>query len=182
MSIKIMTEVWEYSQHSGHKLMLMLAIADHANDEGRVAWPSYDKLAKKCRLSRRQTITLIQELEKTGELVIERGGGRGRSNRYIVQKLHPLEKSAKGAVSEERVQSEGEKGAISTLKGEVATAPESSIEPSLIESSIEPSLIDRQKELKSNLANQKELRSAISVYMGQHPGMLAPDLATTAVG
>lgn len=44
MSIRIMTEIWEYSPSSGTELLMMLAIADHANDD-RECWPSIARLA-----------------------------------------------------------------------------------------------------------------------------------------
>ena len=50
MSMRMMTQVWERSQHKGSELLLMLAIADNANDQG-VAYPSKKTLAKKTRLS-----------------------------------------------------------------------------------------------------------------------------------
>jgi hypothetical protein len=46
MSIHIMTQVWERSQHKGRALLLILAIADNANDQG-LAYPSAKTLAKK---------------------------------------------------------------------------------------------------------------------------------------
>lgn len=74
MSIRKMTEVWEYSTHRGSHLLMMLAIADNYNDKRGCAFPGYDYLAKKCKCSRRQAIRLIQDLEKSGELIVDRTG------------------------------------------------------------------------------------------------------------
>jgi hypothetical protein len=101
VSIKIMSEIWEYSQHKGSALLLLLAIGDFANDERRVAWPSYETLSTKCRCTKRHVISLIAQLESSGELLVERHRGRGHSNSYMVKRFHPLP---------EMGESEGRKG------------------------------------------------------------------------
>ena len=58
MSIKVMNRVWDESQHKGSTLLLLLAIADHAADDG-YCWPNVKTLAQKIRMSRRQTIRLL---------------------------------------------------------------------------------------------------------------------------
>lgn len=78
-----MTHIWEHSPHSGSDLLMLLAIADHANDQGK-AWPSMPTLAKKCRVTKRNAIYIIRRLEKAGSLSIERGGGRGHASVYVV--------------------------------------------------------------------------------------------------
>ena len=82
MSIKRMSAVWEHSQHKGSELLLMLAIADTANDLG-VAWPGYPYLAKKIRMARRSAIRLAATCAESGELWILNRSHR-KSNIYIV--------------------------------------------------------------------------------------------------
>lgn len=68
MSISIMTRVWAESQHKGSELLLLLAIADNANNQG-VAYPSRRTLAKKTRMSDRHVKRLVQvliELKRLG--------------------------------------------------------------------------------------------------------------------
>ena len=65
MSIKIMTQVWETADSKGSELLLLLALADSANDQG-VCWPSLPTLAKKTRMSRRYVIGLINSLVEKG--------------------------------------------------------------------------------------------------------------------
>ena len=77
-----MTDVWAKSNHSANALLLLLAVADFADDNG-VAWPGHDRLAKKTRVSRRHIIRLVDETTQTGELwAMNRP--RQRSNIYIV--------------------------------------------------------------------------------------------------
>jgi hypothetical protein len=83
MSIKIMNAVWQLSKQKGTPLLLMIAIADNANDTGE-AWPGIEYLAHKIRMSERQTQRLVRDLEKTDELIVERGGGRGNAHRYFI--------------------------------------------------------------------------------------------------
>ncbi|MFJ1696238.1 helix-turn-helix domain-containing protein [Streptomyces sp. NPDC088252] len=61
----------------------MLALADRADDNG-FCWPSIDDLAERTRLSPRAVQKGIATLVKDGELNVENGGGRHRSNRYRI--------------------------------------------------------------------------------------------------
>ena len=126
MSIAVMSEVWKSSSLKGSRLLLLLAIADHADDDG-VAWPGIDSLARKTRMSRRQTITNIQALIEAGELELLDPGGLGAkdTNKYRV-----ITKSAKTALFPNKGAVSANKGAIRANKGAVATAPEPSVKPS----------------------------------------------------
>ncbi len=84
MSIKVMTRVWEHSKQKASNLLLLIALADNANDEG-ICWPGLEYLHKKIRMSRRQTQRLIDKLETCGEIYTNQGGsGRGDRTRYLV--------------------------------------------------------------------------------------------------
>ncbi len=83
MSVKTSSRVWEYSPEKGSNLLALLAIADHADDYG-VAWPGMSRIAKKARVSERQTKRIVQTLQESGELYVKIGGGRGHSNRYFI--------------------------------------------------------------------------------------------------
>ena len=83
MSIRTMSHVWEHSQQKGASLLLLLAIADYANDDGR-AWPSIATLANKIRMSERNTQRLLQRLSRCGEIEIEVNSGQNGVNVYRV--------------------------------------------------------------------------------------------------
>ena len=83
MSIRVINRVWEHAPSAGTALLLLLALADHANDDG-ICWPSVDTLAHKARTSERSVQRLLRDLEKDGEVYIETGGGRAHPNRYAV--------------------------------------------------------------------------------------------------
>ena len=79
-----MSWVWDNSPHSGGALVVLLAIADFAHEDGSGAFPSVETLAAKARLSKRQTQTILKELATSGELLVARGGGRRKSNTYTI--------------------------------------------------------------------------------------------------
>lgn len=76
-----MTAVWEKSTHKGGELLLLLALADRANEEG-YCWPGLDNLTKRCRVSKNTLIKYTLCLEQSGELIVCRRPGI--VNLYIV--------------------------------------------------------------------------------------------------
>jgi hypothetical protein len=83
MSIKVMTDIWEHSKLSGTPLLLVLALADHANDE-RKCWPATKSLAHKARISQRHAQRLLRRLEHEGHLRILTGEGPHGCNIYAI--------------------------------------------------------------------------------------------------
>ena len=83
MSIRLMTQLWDNADPalSGSRLVIMLCLADHANDDGE-CWPSIDRLAKRARLHRQNVMVHLKELEDAGYITVKRI--LGRHNSYIV--------------------------------------------------------------------------------------------------
>jgi len=81
MSIKVITRVLDHSEQRGAARLLLVALADFANDDG-VCWPGMAKLSQKINESERYTLLLIRKLLDSGELLRIVGGGRGRSTIY----------------------------------------------------------------------------------------------------
>lgn len=130
MSIKVMSAVWEHSRQKGGRLLLLLALADYANDEGE-CWPAVPTLAQKARMSERNAHYALAQMaaEDNPEVVIE--PTPGRSNRYTVRPGGAIlagVQSLQGAKSRK-------KGCNRLQGGVQPVAPESVIEPS-----VEPSL------------------------------------------
>jgi hypothetical protein len=137
-----MDRIWENSPHSGSTLLVLLALADHANDEG-VCWPSIPRIAKRARISERQTVRALADLQASGELqVLERGGGKGKSNVYRVTPVSGFERldTAKDTVTStsgnggqtvtsgtRKGDSQGPKGDIGRPKGDIAMSLEPSV-------------------------------------------------------
>jgi len=93
VSVKIQARVWEYSQHGGTALLMLLAIADFADDDGR-AYPAVATLAAKCRMQPRNANVILATLRKSGDLAIRIGEGPKGTNLYHVlplQSIAPLQ-------------------------------------------------------------------------------------------
>lgn len=82
-----MTWVWANSPYSGERLLLHLALADFANDEG-ICFPSHGTLAKKARCSTGWVSKSIRQMIADGliEIVEQAGNGRGKVGRYRLLK------------------------------------------------------------------------------------------------
>lgn len=78
-----MTKVWKWSRHKGSHLLVLLAIADCASDQGE-AFPGLSHLAQKTRLGRRYLVNIIGDLERSQELARVSGWEKRRSNQYRV--------------------------------------------------------------------------------------------------
>ena len=81
MSIALMTEVWKLDLQAPRK-MVLLALADNANDEGTNCYPSVGTIVEKCSLSERTVQGHLQALEETG--LIQRKERSGRSTHYTL--------------------------------------------------------------------------------------------------
>lgn len=68
MSNKMMVLAWE-SALSRAETSILLAIADHANDDGEGCWAGIDRIVYKTKYERRHVIRIIAELEAKGILV-----------------------------------------------------------------------------------------------------------------
>lgn len=130
MSIAVMTAVWNLDLDSTEKL-IMLAFADHANDEG-VCYPSSELIAHKSGVSVRHAKRVVKSLIERGLLQVQDEGG-GRGNRRVVlvdpgkgDTLPPFKREKKGDTTSpntlERVTSDAE-----TV---TPTSPEPLVEPS----------------------------------------------------
>ena len=85
MSVRASTWAWSLEEVMGSEALVLLALADQANDEG-LCWPSQEKLAPKARQSVSTLRRSLRSLEKMGLLTtITRSSTRGRrSNLYLL--------------------------------------------------------------------------------------------------
>lgn len=128
MSIRTMSKVWESSQHSGSNLLMLLAIADFSDDDG-MAFPAVEKLAKKCRMSKRNAQDRLRELSESGELTILKNQGpppkypnlfKVNLDLLGVKPTAPVQPASP-------VQSNVDRGAAHRMAGVKPTAPKPSI-------------------------------------------------------
>jgi len=83
MSVKVMSRVWEHAPHKESTLLVLLALADYADDNG-ICWPDVASIATKARITDRRAIDIIRDLEADGSIAFQKGGGRGRRSCYAV--------------------------------------------------------------------------------------------------
>jgi Helix-turn-helix domain len=85
MSAKIMGQVWDLEITASQQSVL-LAMADHADHEGRNVRPSVRLIAYKSRLSERQVQRIIDSLIECQllEVVGSEAGGRGKTTEYCI--------------------------------------------------------------------------------------------------
>lgn len=74
MSVRVMDAVWSKSDRKGAELLVLLALADWANDRGECD-PSYSQLADKARVDKRRVRRIVQALRDAGEIEMVTGAG-----------------------------------------------------------------------------------------------------------
>jgi hypothetical protein len=154
MSIDVSTLVWKHSKQKGSALLVLLAIADNCHDDGAGAYPSYQTLAAKSRLSERNVKYIIKTLEASKELIVLRGMGPGGCNRYTIDLsvwgVQTLQPPCNPARPDDPPLHRG--GASQRKKGVQPVAPITIHEPS-IESSEEPIWNDKKPRPKNGRAH-----------------------------
>jgi biotin operon repressor len=83
VSIRIMSAVFESKTLGPTERLVMLALADHADDEGK-CYPSILRLCERTGLSERAVQTNVKKLTEAGYLAVHIGGGKGNANLYFV--------------------------------------------------------------------------------------------------
>lgn len=84
MSVKAMNAVFDHSEARLGSRLVMLALADNADDYG-VAWPGVKELARKAKVSERAVQYAIEDLSLLGELVIYLRKSPWRTNLYVMR-------------------------------------------------------------------------------------------------
>ena len=137
MSIEALNADWKHSKSKGSRRLVLLALADYADDKGG-CWPSFDTLAKKCNMSRRYVIDCMADLEKMGEIEKEERFEHGRhtSNYYHILIVNHSSPPDRGD-SEQGCTTGGEQEFTRVVN-------HSSLKPS-VNHHVEPSLIEEEE-------------------------------------
>jgi len=128
MSAKVFGAVFERYRNGGGELLLALALADHAHDDGTHIFPYVETLAVKTRQSVRAVQYQLKSMREAGWLIAVNSGNGGRSqaSEYRIspewlaggEAISPAKKGEKGADEKIAPFSEGtEKGANGSTKG-----------------------------------------------------------------
>ena len=78
-----MSAIFESTTLAPTERLVMLALADHADDSGR-CYPGITRLTQRTGLSERAIQTNIRKLTLAGFIRIESGGGKGKTNLYFI--------------------------------------------------------------------------------------------------
>lgn len=137
MSKNYVKAVLDYlpSLTSSTDTLVLLALAEYANDENRLAWPSISALIRRTRLDRRNIQRALRRLEASGrvsttiggQIENERGEIINSSSVYRLEFDHrgePLQSKAPPKRALQRVQALPEaRGVVSTPQAQTATPP-----------------------------------------------------------
>ena len=126
MSIRMMTAVWDSQRYEAGTLLVLLAMADYANDEDHTCHPSIGRLADKSRLSRRQVQRIMDRLKGDG-VITPVGEHPVRNGSPIVVYRIETDALAKGDIGDGKgdIMSplDSENVANVTLKGDTHVTP-----------------------------------------------------------
>jgi Helix-turn-helix domain len=154
MSIPLTNAVWKHSKQKSGGLVVLLAIADYANQEGN-AWPAVSTLAKKTRMSPRNVQRWLRKIECDGELLIIPNQSGHRTNTFRV------------CVCESKLTSKNESSDPDDAdvgNGVTPASPiaDASVSQSVSEPSIEPSSLSKAASEKIDLIQHAEAKQLFS--------------------
>lgn len=109
MSIRATNRGWTDASVIGPRRMLLLAIADYANDEG-VCWPSMRCLAKRTCLTVRRVQQLMRLLEAEDHISVTPATGRGVFNLIRIHGVGDNRSTTLSPASEENFALSAQKG------------------------------------------------------------------------
>lgn len=82
MSIKLMNQAWEVKGLDPTTKLILMCLADHANEHDRTCWPAISTIANKCDVSRATVKRRMLQLEQYG--LIRRRSRTGDSTLYFI--------------------------------------------------------------------------------------------------
>jgi hypothetical protein len=136
MSIRVMTAVWDSEAYEGGTLLVLLAMADWAQDDGTKVYPKMETLAAKARLSVRGAQMCVATLKADGVIVEVSASRRGRGTEYqiVLDKVKKLHRNDCTAISSgENTNTVGVQSATVGVQSDVShidNHQEPSVEPS----------------------------------------------------
>jgi hypothetical protein len=153
MSHQAQTHVMTHSRQKGSHRLVLLIIANHAHGDGTNAFPSMRTLAAESLMSERQVIRIVAELERSGELIVERSRGRHAHNMAINMQFRDTPNPDKMSVLPERQTltkngTNPDKSAASTLTNSNSN-PDIVMSPQHIEKNLKPRGKEKARSAKS---------------------------------
>jgi len=168
MSIKVMTMVFDAQLKSNQKLV-MLALADHANDMGGRVFPSIERVAHKVCLSKRQVQRIMNDLRKEGLIHMTHKASRHRPREYRID-LVKLKEIMVEYETPMKVRGDN----MTPLNGQVGVTP-TSPKPSVVK------LTDNKVNLRTNVPHPDSQHPSILVYRSVTNRYPKKELYTTII-
>ncbi|MBN9690696.1 MAG: helix-turn-helix domain-containing protein [Verrucomicrobia bacterium] len=97
MSHALVKLAWDATCDNASEKVVLLALADRANADGK-CWPGIDDIAARCSLQVRGVKGIIQRLEKSGHITVVRASGI--VNKYTVHPCTPCTSAPDAPVHE----------------------------------------------------------------------------------
>lgn len=99
-----MNEAWEIRGVDPTTKLILMCLADHANEDDRTCWPAIATIARKCDVSRATVKRRMQQLEQYG--LIKRRSRTGDSTLYFILPEGEVQSEPGSTVSRGRVTTE----------------------------------------------------------------------------
>lgn len=168
MSVQAISWVWQHADAKGSDLLVLLAIANYAKDDGSGAWPSIAALARDTRLSSRNVQYIVHKLAERGQLNVHRGAGPHGAHLYDVvmggAKSAPVEDAK---IADAKI-AEGVQPSV--LGGAIAIAPNPSVDPS-VSTSVTPLSLRHASTGSSKKRKADPIWDALVEGIGKPPQM-----------
>lgn len=129
MSVEVMTAVFKRYPNGGGEMILALALADHAHEDGTHIFPKIKGLSEKTRQSERSVQYQLRRMEEAGWLIrVSHGnGGRSSATEYRISpdwlKGADFASLKKGATDDEKGANDSTKGCNQQQKTVQPVAP-----------------------------------------------------------
>lgn len=113
VSVKVSRSVWKKTQRKGNALLVLLCLADHADDDG-ICWPSESTIARDCRCSLTAVKVAIKLLLEKKDVVHLQKGGTFKGGKWTHSKyqLKRYSSSAESTPQEQPSGAENESVAV----------------------------------------------------------------------
>ena len=164
MSVHVSSWVWKYSKAKDHQLLVLLTLADMANDEG-VCWPSIRTICQRCRISERSAQVAVKIAAGNGEIIILPQSGPHSVNVYQFTAFAP----AKSAPPQNlHPASLGKIGVQNTTKPPAKSAPKSS-ESSKVNvnnNSVDPRVVVASLAAAEQAGSEKDFFDVLTEHFG----------------
>jgi hypothetical protein len=146
MSIEIMNQVWKSAPVDQGTLLVLLALADSADERTRTCYPGIESLAAKARLSERQVQYCLQRLREIGVIQVVRNASPVKTNLYRITDVAVWDEARDAIIAPHGTrpdtQSATGRDEVDCVSDTQLVAPEPSVtsdnEPSDLFGSIEP--------------------------------------------